>query len=93
MLAWHRLAAFFRDPHLSLTWEQFCSWQAYFEIEPPEQADNWRAALLAERITNMSGRTVKKPAKVEDFMPSHKAKPKAQTAAEQKAFFRGLTDG
>lgn len=91
MLAWHRMAAFFRDPHLDLTWQQFCDWQAYFEMEPPDYGDNLRTAILAERITNMAGRASKKTAKVADFMPN--AKPKGQSAAEQKAFLRGLANG
>lgn len=89
MLAWHRLAAYFKDPHLQLTWEQFMHWQAYFEIEPPEHNDNYRTALILERITNMSGKSVKKSVKVEDFMPKKETK-QAQTMEEQKAFFRNL---
>lgn len=62
---------------------------AYLEMEPPEQGDQYRTALLLERITNMSGKSVKKPVKVEDFMPKAPKK-MAQTMEEQKAFFRSL---
>jgi hypothetical protein len=37
----------------------------------------------------MAGKSLKKPVKVEDFLPKAEPKP-AQTADEQKAFFKRL---
>lgn len=58
-------------------------------MEPQDYGDNYRTAMILERISNMAGKSLKKPVKVEDFL--HKAEKKtAQTADEQKAFFKRL---
>jgi hypothetical protein len=85
------LAAYFKRPvsELDISFEEFCHWQAFFSLEPPDQKDDIRLAMLLERITNMSGKSVKKPVKVEDFLPKEEKK-MAQTLEEQKEFFRNL---
>ena len=74
---------------LKISFEEFCHWQVFFELEPQDYGDNYRTALILERITNMAGKSLKKPVKVEDFLPKAEPKP-AQTADEQKAFFKRL---
>ena len=49
-------------------------WRVYYDIFPfPQEREDARTALLAEVISNMSGRTLKEAhlAKVEDFMPAY----------------------
>jgi hypothetical protein len=89
----YRLAFYFKRPvsELNITWREFLYWQAYLDIEPPEQGDNNRTAALLAQITNMSGRSLpdRKRVKPEDFM--HKpSEEKAQTEQDQKAFLQGL---
>ena len=87
----YRLAFYFKRPvsELNITWREFLHWQAYLEMEPPEQGDNNRTAALLSQITNMAGRSLpdRKRVKPEDFM----GKPqKVQTEQNQKAFLQGL---
>jgi hypothetical protein len=75
---------------LNLTWREFTYWLAYLDMEPPDQAENYRAAMLLAQITNMSGRSLPdgKRVKPEDFL----GKPRAgvQSQAEQKAFLQSF---
>ena len=73
-----------------MTWREFTYWMAYLELEPPEQADNYRSAMMLAQMTNMSGRSLPegKRVKPEDFLG--KAEPVAQSEHEQKAFMQSL---
>jgi len=71
---------------LRMTWREFLLWQAYLDVEPPDRADNMRMASLMACITNMSGKSVRKPVKPADFLPR-----KPMSAAQQRAFFKSLT--
>lgn len=73
---------------LDMDWNEFVYWQAYLEIEPPEQAANVRTAAILAQITNMSGKSLRDGAKVsiDDFL----GKPKRQTIEQQIAFMKGL---
>lgn len=73
---------------LDITWEEFVYWQAYLQIEPPDQRDNERTAAVLAQITNMSGKSLEdgKTVTADDFL----GKGKVQTAEEQIAFMRGL---
>jgi hypothetical protein len=86
------LAAFFKRPvsELDISYEEFMHWLAYLELEPPDYGATYRTALVLERITNMSGKSVKKPVKVDDFMPKAPVIEMAQTIDEQKAFLRSI---
>lgn len=89
------MAAFFRDPHLSLTWEEFWMWQAYFEMEPPSRPDDYRAAMICAKIHNSAGKSYKENITPDDILGISKPKqPKeVQTAQEQKDFLRSLRGG
>lgn len=93
LFAVYRLAFYFKRPvsELNITWREFLHWQAYFGINPPEEGDNQRTALLLAQITNMSGRSLpdRKRVNPEDFM---RKREKPQTAQDQKAFILGLGD-
>lgn len=90
MLAAFRLAMLLGKTvsELDMDWNEFVYWQAYLEIEPPEQAANVRTAAILAQITNMSGKSLRDGAKVsiDDFL----GKPKRQTIEQQIAFMKGL---
>ncbi len=69
---------------------ELAEWQAYFQLNPPERADDWRAALVTAAVINSSGRARRK-VKPEDFMPKRKARPKRKvmTGAEMLAYMKG----
>ena len=73
---------------LNISWREFLYWQAYLRIEPPDDADNKRTAMLLAQITNMSGRSLpgKKSVKPDDFL----GKSKSQTMQEQIKFMKSL---
>lgn len=73
---------------LDMPWSEFLMWQAYFEIEHPEEGETKRTAALMAQITNMAGRSLPKDktVKAEDFLPK-----KPQTAKEQQAILRALS--
>ena len=74
---------------LDITWDEFIYWQAYFGIEPADEAATQRTAMILAQITNMSGRSMPKGKMVgpEDFL----GKPKEQTAEDQIAFMRSIS--
>jgi len=70
-------------------------WRAYYEVYPfPQERADARTALLAQTISNMSGRMIKEThlMKLKDFLPHYlddtASKPKAieQQAEADKAF-------
>jgi hypothetical protein len=73
---------------LDITFREFQYWQAYLNIEPPEQGANQRTASLMAQITNMSGRSLpdKKTVTADDFL----GKKKEQSIEEQIAFMKSL---
>ena len=73
---------------LKMSWREFMHWQAYLRIEPPDDGDNKRTAMLLAQITNMSGRSLpkNKSVKPDDFL----GKPKPQTMQEQIDFMKSL---
>jgi hypothetical protein len=78
---------------LDLTWDEFWHWIAYFEMEPPNRAEDYRAAMICAQVYNTAGKAFKKNVTPEQILGLEKeaSKPKQyQTAAEQKAFLRGL---
>ena len=93
LLAAFRLAFYFRRPvsELNISVREFYWWLAYLQIEPPEEAANYRNAALMAKLTNVAGRALpdRKMVKPSDFLGSEKKQP-AQTADEQKAFMRSL---
>ena len=78
---------------LKMSWREFMYWQAYLRIEPPDDGDNKRTAMLLAQITNMSGRSLpgKRSVKPDDFL----GKPKQQSMQEQIEFMKsiGQSDG
>jgi len=74
---------------LNISWREFLHWQAYFQLEPPDAADNYRTAMVLAQITNMSGKSLAKgkTSKPEDFLAK---KVVVQSAEDQKAFLRSL---
>lgn len=90
-MAVFRLAAFLGKTvrELDISWTEFMHWQAYLEAEPPEQGAVHRTAAVLAQIANFSGRSLPdgKRVKASDFLPK-----KAQTAQQQKAFFKSLTE-
>jgi len=76
-----------------MTWREFTYWMAYLELEPPDQGDNYRSAMMLAQITNMSGRSLPegKRVKPEDFLGNaEKPVTTAQSEADQKAFLQSL---
>ena len=74
---------------LNMSWREFTYWQAYLNLEPPEQSANERCAALMAQFTNMSGRSLpgKRTVKPSDFL----GKPeKPQTMEDQIAFMKTL---
>lgn len=72
-----------------MDWEEFVYWNAYLSIEPPDEGDNQRTAMLLSQITNMSGRSLpdRKQVKPDDFLGKPK---KPQSALDQIAFMKSL---
>lgn len=77
---------------LDLSWDEFVYWQAFLQLEPPEEPANQRAALIMAQITNMSGRSLKgnKRVTADDFLGRGN---KVQSMADQIAFMKGLDNG
>jgi hypothetical protein len=78
-----------------MSWREFIYWQAYLQIEPPDDAALKRTAAVLAQITNMAGRVLpgKKTVKPADFLAGagfDVALPKEQTAEEQIAFMKSL---
>lgn len=47
-------------------------WEEYFSIYPfTQDREDYRVALLASVISNMSGKTLKKPVEVDRFLPEY----------------------
>jgi hypothetical protein len=70
---------------------------AFLKMEPPDEGDNYRTAMLLTQITNMAGKSLPKGKKVkpEDFIGKPEAN-KVQRPEDHKAFFltlRGNEDG
>jgi hypothetical protein len=66
---------------------------AYLEMEPPDQGDNYRSALMLAQITNMSGRSLPegKRVKPDDFLGNaEKQVTAAQSENDQKVFMQSL---
>ena len=74
---------------LDMSWREFVYWQEYLAIEPPQDGDNKRTAMLLAQITNMSGRSLpnNKAVGPEDFFGKDQ---NMQSAAEQIAFFKSI---
>jgi len=87
----YRLAFYLKRPvcELNMSWRELLHWQAYLEIEPPEQGDNNRTSALLAQITNMAGRSLpdRKRVTPEDFMRKPERR---QTEQDQKAFLQGF---
>ena len=86
-----RLAAFLGKTvaEMRISWREFVYWQAYMDAESPEAAANARTASVLAQIANFSGRSLPdgKRVKPADYLPR-----KAQSATQQKAFFKSLTE-
>lgn len=86
-----RLAAFLGKTvaEMNISWREFVYWQAYMDAEPPEAGANARTASVMAQIANFSGRSLPdgKRVKPDDYLPK-----KPQTAEQQKAFFKSLTE-
>ena len=79
---------------LDITADEFIHWQSFLLMEPPDDAENRRAAAIMATITNMAGRSLKDGKKVsaDDFYGTKEEW--LQTAAEQIALLKGLgSDG
>lgn len=91
LFAAYRLAFYLKRPvsELTITWREFLHWQAYLAIDPPDEGDNQRTALLLAQITNMAGRSLpdRKRVNPEDFI---RKREKQQTVEDAKAFLMGL---
>jgi hypothetical protein len=75
----------------------FIGWQAYFNIYPfTQDREDARFALLAQIITNMSGKTLKNPMKLSAFLPTyietHKPITDPLQRNDYKAFKQKLQD-
>jgi len=79
---------------LNMSWREFQYWQAYLQIEPPDEGDNRRTAMLLAQITNMAGRMLpdKKTVTPNDFLSGLgvTAKPKGQSMQDQIAFMKSI---
>jgi hypothetical protein len=66
---------------------EFAGWKAYFDIYPfTQDREDYRTALLAAVVSNMSGRTLKTMREVEDFLPNYlKPAPKEKSLEQQRA--------
>lgn len=74
-----------------MTWEQFWYWIAYFEIEPPNRAEDYRAAMICAQIQNTAGKTYKKMVTANEILGIEKPQPERyQDVNDQKDFFRSL---
>jgi hypothetical protein len=76
---------------------EFIGWQAYFDIYPfTQEREDARTALLAQMIANMSGKSLKKSAKLSAFLPVYIESEKIITDPlqrdEYKAFKQKLQD-
>jgi len=93
LLAAFRLAFHFRRPpsELRISFREFLHCLKYLQIEPPDEAENNRTAVLLAQISNMAGKSLPKGKhmKPEDFI----GRKRAQTAEEQKAFLKSITGG
>ena len=83
-----------------MSWREFSYWQAYLHIEPPDDGDNKRLAILLAQITNMSGRILpgKRTVKPSDFLSGldvQVSTPKQQSMEDQIAYMKsiGKSDG
>lgn len=90
-MAVFRLAAYLGKTvrEMDISWREFIYWQAFLDAEPPERAANQRTAAVMAQIANFAGRALPdgKRVKPDDYLPR-----KRQTAAEQRAFFKNLTE-
>ncbi len=80
---------------LNMSWREFLYWQAYLQIEPTDDGDNKRMAMLLAQITNMSGRMLpgKKTVKPDEFLSGlgfNVSMPKEQSMEDQIAFMKSL---
>lgn len=78
---------------------EYIGWQTYFEIYPfTQDREDARIALLAQVIANMSGKSLKNPAKMSAFLPTYIKSEKAidysleQQRADLHAFKQKLLD-
>ena len=73
-----------------MPWDAFVYWQAFLRMEPPDEGENRRTAAIMAQITNMAGKSMPngKTVTVEDFLGRGE-----QTAEEQIAFLRAISDG
>jgi hypothetical protein len=76
---------------------EFIGWQSYFDIYPfTQEREDARTALLAQMIANMSGKSLKKFAKLSAFLPVYIESEKIITDPlqrdEYKAFKQKLQD-
>jgi hypothetical protein len=71
---------------------EFMYWVAYLGTYPPEQDNDWRAAIVCDSIYKAAGSKKSSP---EKFMPERKRKRKSQTQTmeEQIAIMRGFGNG
>ena len=69
------------------TGPELVDWAAYFDIEPPEEAANWRTAHMIANMARLKGHRVK----AKDFMPARRTK-RRQSVADQIATFKALME-
>jgi hypothetical protein len=72
-----------------LSAEQFAEWGAFFNLEPwGYREERSRVALIAQTVANVSGKVVRSPMDLDDFMPRHREDPDADVVVEKlKATF------
>ena len=83
---------------MNMSFREFMYWQEYLRIEPPDEGDNRRAAVLLAQITNMSGRSLSGNRQVQpaDFLPNAGSCETSQQSNEDQINFMksiGKSDG
>ncbi len=78
-----------------MSWREFLLWHEYLQLEPPDDGDNKRTAMLLAQITNMAGRMLpgKKTVKPSDFLSGlgvQVSVPRQQSMEEQIAFMKSI---
>jgi hypothetical protein len=75
-----------------MPYSEFLGWQAYFQLYPfTQDREDYRTALVAATIANMSGKSLKRARAVEDFLPHYlqpvtQEKSIEQQRADKEAF-------
>lgn len=74
-----------------MSWEEFCEWLVYDQIEPlGESRGDYQAAIVAATIANVNRSKGQKPYSPADFLPNFIPETKEQRAAKLHAKMKAV---